>query len=83
MAKRSKPRTPQCPQCGSADLRRIQYGLPPREVMENMEEESRRRGVVFGGCVVRDDAPMWACASCGHRWGELVEHAPGELPKPK
>jgi len=58
MAKRLK--TPQCPQCGSAELRRIQYGLPPPEVMENMVEESRRRGVVFGGCVVRQDAPTKA-----------------------
>jgi len=71
---------PKCPKCGSEDVRAIQYGLPPPEVLENMVEESHRRGVVFGGCVVRQDAPTWACASCGHRWGEP---ALGELPKPE
>lgn len=81
MAKRLKPKTPRCPQCGSEELRRIQYGLPPAEVMENFAEESRRRGVVFGGCVILDDAPIWACAKCGHRWGALAEHAIGNLPK--
>jgi hypothetical protein len=83
MAKRLKPKRPQCPQCGSAELRSIQYGLPPPEVIENLVEESRRRGVVFGGCVVLEDAPIWACASCGHRWGELAEPTLGQLPKPE
>lgn len=55
-----------CPECGSADVVPIVYGLPAPELFESAE----RGGVVLGGCVVGFDGedPTHACKACGARF---------------
>ncbi len=56
-----KPR--KCPECGSAKIARIQYGMPicSPELDRNLESGK----VVLGGCCQEINAPAWKCAACG------------------
>jgi hypothetical protein len=65
---------PLCPQCGSAKVVQIQYGLP--HFTPELKEAVRRGEVVLGGCVISPDSPKWACRDCGQRFGKLRENGP-------
>lgn len=50
-----------CPFCGvPLKLVPIAYGYPTYKTFE----QARRGEVALGGCIVSDDDPKWACATC-------------------
>jgi hypothetical protein len=53
---------PDCPKCVAQGLWII-YGLP--------EGSHLPSGCTWGGCVIADDAPKFACSKCGATWGSL------------
>ena len=59
---RTSRRPTKCRACGSDAVLTITYGLLP---------EPPGLGEVIGGCIVRDDSPVWECGTCGARWGRL------------
>ncbi|MEO8486226.1 MAG: hypothetical protein ABI585_07780 [Betaproteobacteria bacterium] len=59
-----------CPSCKQMAGVNIAYGYPSPEG----HEKAARGEIVFGGCIVRDDAPERACTHCGHRWS--IERGP-------
>ncbi|MDH5756340.1 MAG: hypothetical protein OEZ55_06715 [Nitrospinota bacterium] len=59
--------TPPCPECGADDILPIRYGMPGTEMMREMEEGK----AVLGGCVIDEDAPVWLCRACNHKFGRL------------
>jgi hypothetical protein len=61
-----------CPKCGGADLRRIVYGRPTAEAMQQIE----RGEACLGECLVKPWLPDWRCHSCGHEW--YVADDPGK-----
>lgn len=48
--------TPRCEDCG-AQMKRIIYGLPSRELFENPN-------FIIGGCLMSEENPRWACVAC-------------------
>lgn len=55
---------PTCPECGSADVVPIVYGLPSPELIE----EAKRGEVSLGGCCLTGNDPQWFCKACEHEW---------------
>lgn len=53
-----------CPNCQSAEVLPIMYGLPGPELLQ----EAKEGKVALGGCEITGDDPLWFCRSCGHRW---------------
>lgn len=51
-----------CPECGSARIAKILYGLPI--FSEELEAEMEAGQIVLGGCVVTNLDPVWQCTSC-------------------
>lgn len=62
----SKP--DRCPECGSAKVASILYGLP--DFSDELERELNAEEVELGGCIIMDDDPLWHCVECQHRWGK-------------
>ena len=58
-----------CPQCQSAAVARIGYGLP-RFTPELVADLDAGR-VVLGGCSVSNGDPIWICRDCKREWGEV------------
>ena len=56
-----------CPECGSASVAHILYGLPaaPDEEMQRQLDSGR---IVFGGCCVFPESPDRVCNECGYAW---------------
>jgi len=65
-AKRAESKSPtlKCPECHSERVRRIVYGLPGAELME----EAARERVILGGCIIDADSASLACLDCDRRW---------------
>jgi hypothetical protein len=61
MKRTRKPKT--CSECGSKRIAKILYGYPSFSDKELRDAELGK--VVFGGCVVTGDEPVWECADCG------------------
>lgn len=62
-------RPDRCPECGSADVRRIVYGAvapPPLDAGEGAP-------VIAATCDITPRSPLWACADCRHRWKEGID----------
>jgi hypothetical protein len=59
---------PKCPQCGSARVARIIYGLPTPELVCEAEA---RDDIALGGCCIAGDDPVWLCRDCENAWGML------------
>ena len=55
-----KPR--KCPQCGSAKIANILYGLPI--FSPELEKELKDGKIELGGCCISDDDPIWKCTEC-------------------
>jgi hypothetical protein len=55
-----KPR--KCPQCGSAKIADILYGLPI--FSPELEKELKDGKIELGGCCISDDDPIWRCVDC-------------------
>lgn len=53
---------PPCPKCGAKGLR-IVYGMPDGPIPPE--------GCTWGGCVIEDAAPKFACSECDATWGRL------------
>lgn len=61
---------PVCPECGSDNIARIQWGLPAwSEELERDLEEGR---VVLGGCCISDESRDWECRACGRKFGDRI-----------
>jgi predicted RNA-binding Zn-ribbon protein involved in translation (DUF1610 family) len=61
-ANQNRPRRPKeekCPKCGAPGLF-ILYGMP--------DGQEPPEGCVWGGCVIGEDEPDYACPECGHTW---------------
>jgi len=52
---------PLCPECRSADVIPILYGLPTSEAFE-MEQQGKVR---LGGCMIDAESSRWECTACG------------------
>jgi hypothetical protein len=65
-------RTRTCPNCGSARVTRIIYGLPTAELIREAEV---RHDIALGGCCIAGDDPVWLCRECEHAWGRLDDWA--------
>lgn len=65
-----------CPHCGSERVVPVIYGLDKRE------REALRGGPVAVGDVIGDEAKVWECGDCYHRWGRLADVAPDLLDAP-
>jgi len=63
-ARINRPKPKNCPQCKSAKVLRIVYGLPDKPDPTPVEE----RDYVLGGCFLNEASPNWYCPECGHRW---------------
>lgn len=58
-----------CPECGSAPVAEILYGL-----QDSMDRGLLESGaVVFGGCVIAGDDPAWRCTRCRLNFFRPVE----------
>ena len=57
-----------CPECESAKIAVIQYGLPTSELIETMDkmEERKKDRFILGGCVVKPE--KYFCHQCEHHW---------------
>ena len=55
-----KPR--KCPQCGSAKIADILYGLPA--FSPELDKSLKEGKIVLGGCIMWGDDPKWKCAEC-------------------
>jgi Type II secretion system (T2SS), protein E, N-terminal domain len=53
-----------CPECNSAEVLRIVYGLPSSEALDGAGEGR----FLLGGCSYGRDCPLWHCKVCQHRW---------------
>ena len=53
-----------CPYCGSKEVVPIAYGEPSPE----MRELAKKRKISLGGCIVRNDSPMYVCDKCNKKW---------------
>lgn len=67
MAKRLTSRV-QCPNCGSSETARIEYGLIKVEPGGQFDRDLETGRVVLGGCMISGDDPDRYCRSCGHSW---------------
>ena len=57
-----------CPECESAKIALIQYGLPTLELIEAMDKMEKRKKdrFILGGCVVKPEKCF--CHQCKHHW---------------
>ena len=66
-----------CPECDSADVAEIVYGLVNPDD-PGLRKELDEGKVVLGGCGIFNDAPSHECNACSHSWqepeSELVKH---------
>lgn len=62
-----KPR--RCQRCGG-NIYRILYGEPCCDEQEYFERFGEH--VVFGGCCISDNDPVWACKECGTPYYKLT-----------
>jgi len=59
---RVKRKPQKCPQCGSAKIANILYGLP---IFSPELDKSLKEGeITLGGCCISDDDPTWICTEC-------------------
>ena len=58
-----------CPQCGTARVARILYGLPILD--DDLRLELSEKKVILGGCVIGQGSPTHQCVECGHSWGRM------------
>jgi ribosomal protein L37AE/L43A len=63
-----KPR--KCPNCGSKNIARIQYGMPVYS--EKLEKDLAKNKIVLGGCVISGDDPKWQCTNCKERFFKIM-----------
>ena len=54
-----------CPNCNSADMAKIIYGLVD---MHEVEELINRGKITLGGCTITGTDPDHMCNNCGNRW---------------
>ena len=57
-----------CPECGSRDIARIQYGLVRLQKGSQLDNDIKAGRVRLGGCVIKEDSPRQACNKCNFRW---------------
>ena len=56
----------ECPKCGGTDIAMILWGLSSNS--EFLQEEIKKKKIVFGGCVVSKNNPEMECNDCGWRY---------------
>jgi hypothetical protein len=55
-----------CPECRSANVARIQFGMPAWS--RKVERDLASGRIALGGCAVTGDDPDRRCNECGHIW---------------
>ena len=58
-----------CPQCNSANVLPLAYGIPSASGIE----AARRGEVMLGAGPMYDDCPNRGCGTCRHRWLETSD----------
>ena len=53
-----------CPKCKSNEIVDIVYGYPSEETLKSWHNKK----IELGGCIVRNDNPIYKCVKCNHRW---------------
>ncbi len=61
-----KPEGLKCPACHSDKIMKIIYGLP--DMTKEIERQLDDKKMVLGGCLVSDNAPLWMCSACNHKF---------------
>lgn len=66
-----------CPKCGSRNVLKIIYGMPPYE----MYLKEKRGEIKLGGCRISDFSPEYYCKDCEHEWNkkESIDKAYSEI----
>ena len=59
---------PKCPECSSAKVAKIVYGLPARSW--DWKKDVGAGKVPLGGCCIPENPRRWECNFCGHEWGK-------------
>lgn len=59
---RPSPKKARCPRCGPVKPVPIMYGLPASP--DKVHAAERRGELLWGGCVVSGDSPLYACPVC-------------------
>ena len=62
------PTPDKCPECGSAKVASILFGLPMFD--EELKRQLNAGEITLGGCCTTGDDPLWHCNGCHHRWGK-------------
>lgn len=55
-----------CPECGNKNAKKIVYGLPSAELLED-------ESIVIGGCMVSDDDKNYHCTECEHEFNSPAQ----------
>lgn len=55
-----------CVKCNSINLARFRYGLP--DFTEALKKQIAEGKIVFGGCEVSFDSPIYRCNDCKHEF---------------
>jgi len=53
-----------CPECKSTEIVDIVYGYPTEEVLQSWFKKE----IELGGCIVRNENPIYKCKKCNHQW---------------
>ena len=51
-----------CLKCGFKPISKILYGYPSYDDIVQKELESKK--IVFGGCCISEENPLWYCTNC-------------------
>ena len=60
---------PRCPECGSKNVARLQWGRPVWS--ERLEHELETGKAELAGCFVDKYSERWQCNDCHHRFGNI------------
>ena len=53
-----------CPKCETSEIVDIVYGYPTEEVLQSWFKKE----IELGGCIVRNENPIYKCKKCNHQW---------------
>lgn len=53
-----------CPKCEASEVVDIVYGYPTEEVLQSWFKKE----IELGGCIVRNENPIYKCKKCNHQW---------------
>jgi predicted RNA-binding Zn-ribbon protein involved in translation (DUF1610 family) len=60
----SKGKKFKCPKCNKSEAVQILYGYPSPKTLQAWQNNE----IELGGCIVRDENPLYKCKKCNHQW---------------